>query len=90
MPTYCSPNLAQTTLQYDVATAIQNRDLALRALQKAFKSGKRYEAEGMSLQRYDIDKLRDEYVFWRDQVIALLATGTTSTMSYRRVIPLDT
>jgi hypothetical protein len=85
MPTFCSP-----IIQSDLAIAIQNRDLALRALQKAFKSGRRYEAEGMSIQRYDIDKLRDEYVFWRDQVSALLLTGTTSTMSYRRVIPLDT
>lgn len=73
----------------DFRIAVVNRDTALRAYLKALKAGRRYEAEGMSLQRYAIDELRTEYIFWRDQVNNILRHGDTSTMVYKRLIPVD-
>jgi len=73
----------------DLQVAISNRDIAFRAYQKALMSSHRYEVEGMSLQRYQLDELRGEYIFWRDQVDHMLTYGNNSTMTYRRIIPVD-
>lgn len=69
--------------------AVKMRDLTFAALEKATIAGKAYNVEGMAISRYDLDKLRMEYVFWDDQVTRIAMTGSNATMSYRRIIPLD-
>lgn len=60
------------------------RNTALAALQKALSS-KAINAEGMMTQRNDIDKLREQFVFW-DEFCAYLK-GAGASMQYRNLIP---
>lgn len=69
--------------------ALRMRDLTFAALEKATVAGKSYNVEGMAISRYDLDQLRLQYVFWAEQVEQMERHGNTSTMAYRRIIPLD-
>lgn len=76
------------SMQQAYCRAVRLRDLAYMALEKAIIAGKSYTAEGLMITRYDLEKLRAEYVFWQQQV-DLIAAGNSGTMQYKRIIPLD-
>lgn len=69
--------------------AVRMRDLTFTALEKATLAGKSYNVEGLAISRYDLNEMRLEYVFWAEQVEQLERHGNTSTMAYKRIIPLD-
>jgi hypothetical protein len=77
------------SLSNDLAVLIAIRDTALRAYLKALKAGKEYLAEGMSVKRYDLDALKKHYIDARDEVDNILRHGNSSTMVYKRIIPMD-
>ena len=82
-------SFAAPSLSNDLAVLVAIRDAALRAYLKALKAGKEYLAEGMSVKRYDLDTLRQHYLDARDMVDNILRNGSTSSMVYKRIIPVD-
>jgi hypothetical protein len=67
-----------------LAEAVVLRNTALAALQKALQS-KAINAEGMMTQRNDIDKLREQFIFW-DEYCGYLK-GMGPSMTFRNLVP---
>lgn len=77
-------------MRYSLAEIDEFRDTAKRAYLKALASSELYEAEGLKLRRYALEKLRLEYEYWCDVKNMVERFGTTShPIMYRRVIPMD-
>jgi hypothetical protein len=79
-----------TSMRYSLATATKMRGHAERAYETALESSKSYNAQGIALTRYDLEKYRTEFEYWCDVVNEIERFGSTQhPIFYRRVIPID-